>query len=353
VGAEHEQAPHETADAARQARSPDAGSTVGTAQGLALALQQGAGNAATVRMLARWPVLTGIDQAERYKAGRAAYEQFVSTGPRKKESFGPSTGSGVFDVELDPPLLILTVKCKFQYVPGSAAQFPKAKPEDLTWKKGEPETFEKAWFQAVNDFWKGGIFKFNCQRTGWEDLRAIVLPVFAPVDDKPHYTCTISKTPPGAGSFFRSDVTRATWTVSGGGKVETSHSGSASFGSRDLEYFKKPGGKQRTAVHEAGHMLGLGDEYIDTAVGHTAGKEASHSKLVEKQLGYKVVYGDTESIMSGGEKVLEQHSVTFREALEAVSGITEWSLQPKLPNPGIDPNTVEPTPVPSGKSAPA
>jgi hypothetical protein len=322
---------------------------------LALALQQSAGNAVAARLLRQTAVRGGIEQGSRYADAQQALEAFLATTPLRREKYrSPSIGLGFFDVEFSPPVLILDVKLSFSFVPGTAGQFPHAKAEDLLWKQGEAERYKEQWVKNAMELWKPGIFTFYCQREGWESLKATVLPVFAVDDADPHFTCAVTKVPPGqaATAAFRSETAGPTVVTTTSPRTgttveffpQTSH-----FGSRDVESMKKPGGTQRTGVHEAGHMLGLGDEYVDLERGHLKGQEVEHSQLAEHQLGEKVLYETSDTIMSGGEKVLPRHSVTFREALETVSGIREWALTPKAPMaPGIDPSRIEPTPAPAG-----
>lgn len=72
--------------------------------------------------------------------------------------------------------------------------------------------------------------------------------------------------------------------------------GNVTLDSLDLNLTLKNGGqRQRGAVHEFGHMLGLGDEY---------GKKSKHRK-------------DYRSIMNSGEMVLKRHNSPFMKWLES------------------------------------
>jgi len=70
--------------------------------------------------------------------------------------------------------------------------------------------------------------------------------------------------------------------------------GNVSLDSEDLTFVNKPHGQQRGGVHEFGHMLGLGDEYLNTS-------------------SYKTVY---DSIMNNGEKTYDRHFRFLNEWLD-------------------------------------
>ncbi|NOY27494.1 MAG: OmpA family protein [Oligoflexia bacterium] len=114
--------------------------------------------------------------------------------------------------------------------------------------------------------------------------------------------------------------------------------------------------QQRTAVHEFGHMLGLGDEYpgADTtdAAGNVVshvGEKAEHSELAEEfnLVDDPVVRTHSDNVMSNGEVVRPQHYATFLDALCRMSGIRdEWDTRPAAPAgpgdfvvPGSGPNS--------------
>jgi hypothetical protein len=67
--------------------------------------------------------------------------------------------------------------------------------------------------------------------------------------------------------------------------------------------------KQKGAVHEYGHMIGLDDEYtVDGAIEHAA--------MVRSALGTTLVEGSSNDIMSGGNTIEKQHYITFLQALK-------------------------------------
>ena len=82
-----------------------------------------------------------------------------------------------------------------------------------------------------------------------------------------------------------------------------------------------------TVTHEAGHMLGLGDEASDDENG--AGSplaSADYAALVFWYTGEIVTRHDDEGIMSRGNEVRWWHYVTLLEALEELTGSAEWEI---------------------------
>jgi len=97
------------------------------------------------------------------------------------------------------------------------------------------------------------------------------------------------------------------------------------------------GAKQTTAAHEAGHMLGLDDEYVNTAhAGYGAGQKTEHEPLAAKENMVGVMHATSDSIMADGNVVREQHYLTFLDALKVVSEIDRWGFggprSPDLPD---------------------
>lgn len=82
-----------------------------------------------------------------------------------------------------------------------------------------------------------------------------------------------------------------------------------------------------TLTHEAGHMLGLGDEASDE-IGEPGTTLASpdYAALVRWYNNETVLRHDDDGIMSRGTVVRPRHYVTFLEALETLTGSAEWSI---------------------------
>ncbi len=99
--------------------------------------------------------------------------------------------------------------------------------------------------------------------------------------------------------------------------------------------------QQNTAAHEAGHMFGLGDEYIEedpspvfggggTPAARFLGDRPTHYEEVESLMGTEaaeemIVTGD-ESIMAGGMTVDSGHYIFFLEMLNDITGMS-WRVE--------------------------
>ena len=102
-----------------------------------------------------------------------------------------------------------------------------------------------------------------------------------------------------------------------------------------LELFRTP--PIDTLAHEAGHMLGLGDE----ASGPTGGVgaplvDAGYAAFVAWQTGFILQRVDDDNIMSRGTVVRPWHYSPFVEALEAMPGSGEWQVVEKLDPSGTE-----------------
>jgi outer membrane protein OmpA-like peptidoglycan-associated protein len=92
---------------------------------------------------------------------------------------------------------------------------------------------------------------------------------------------------------------------------------------------------QVTAAHEAGHMFGLGDEYVDEApqdkrfARRFAGERAGHQGDVQSTMGTEaaddMIVHDSDSIMSKGSEVKPGHYVYFLQALNTMTG-ESWTV---------------------------
>jgi hypothetical protein len=91
---------------------------------------------------------------------------------------------------------------------------------------------------------------------------------------------------------------------------------------------------QNTSAHEAGHMFGLGDEYVEEDADEGVSKKfwgdkPRHYGDVEAQLGTdaakEIVDQDSGSIMSSGSDVKRAHYVPFLTSIEKVTS-KEWTV---------------------------
>jgi hypothetical protein len=318
-------------------RTPGADASSGTVrpgaltQQAVLALQKGAGNALVSRLLATapreatiqrglWEGIKDVFDARENEEYLDAMEDLAAFKGKthKAKNFQSTTKLGMFDAEYDPNSSELKIicKCKFNFVNGSATEFPSAKAEDLTWADENAKTdWKRRFLTQCSNTWSGS-HTFYCQKDWWEALTAKVKVDFVAVDSGEHFAVTITKIPPGG--FRQSSVTAPETHWYG------DTPGSGDFDSEDLTKVKKPGGEQVGAVHEAGHMLGLDDEYGTGT--------PSHSGLVDEAFGHKVARGSDGRIMSGGMNIQPEHGVTFLAALKEATSV-EWGQAAKPPKP--------------------
>jgi outer membrane protein OmpA-like peptidoglycan-associated protein len=85
---------------------------------------------------------------------------------------------------------------------------------------------------------------------------------------------------------------------------------------------------QNPALHETGHMFGLGDEYPATDdAGNAVLANPLYAQMVLDQTGEVVDRSArSESVMSAGSTVQGAHYASFLEALKTITGSQEWSL---------------------------
>lgn len=83
---------------------------------------------------------------------------------------------------------------------------------------------------------------------------------------------------------------------------------------------------QNPALHETGHMLGLGDEYGTTAAPVGSPVDAGYDAMVQAQTGTVLARARDESAMSVGSTVKPWHYSSFLEALKRITGMNEWSV---------------------------
>ena len=135
--------------------------------------------------------------------------------------------------------------------------------------------------------------------------------------------------------------------------------GMANIGDRAVYKYEGPGDwadvtigsgmKQKEIAHEAGHMFGMKDEYVNAGPSSAeVGKEVD-PKLREKTGVQAKVGENSDSIMSVGGKVKTAHHAPFIEALQKLSSITEWAVGPaqKVTAPGgAAPAQPAPAPAP-------
>jgi hypothetical protein len=283
-----------------------------------LQLQRTAGNAAVARAL----LARRFDQGA-YDKAMTEREKFVAW-VYESRSWRPSTHRGNFDVLYEPKSaqLTVTVKCKFWFADGKPADWEDedAGPDAHLWGPAEILAWKAEFMRRVSAKWSGN-FTFYCTRPWWEDLLAAVQVRFVESDEEDsHYVLTVKKVPDLASSHSSVFPPK--------GKKP----GRARLNSDDLVSSQKTGGESQTAVHhEAGHMLGLGDEYPGKA--SKLKGQVAHEKLVQAEFGHGIPRKRDGSIMSTGDDIKPWHGVTFLEALRGITGV-EWSHSQRALTPG-------------------
>ena len=256
------------------------------------------------------------------------------------EDFQSATRIGMFDAAYDAVagVLTATVRCHFDFRDGNTADFPGSTEADVTWSDAAEDRWKTSWLTQSNQTWSGR-HTFFCQEDWWEDMTSTVAVNFVESDDSPHYDLDVTMIP--SGRFAQSSV----GTGRPGGPFGLGRrAGQGTFDSEDLTPTAKPGGTQIGANHEAGHMLGLDDEYgIGTP---------DHGGMVQDVLGHGVTRGSDDRIMSGGMVVQPEHGVTFIAALRAATD-KRWAFAARPPRPApTDPalgrGGRHPTPEPNG-----
>jgi hypothetical protein len=232
------------------------------------------------------------------------------------ESHGwrPSTGLGNFDVSYDPKtgVLDVTVRCKFWFRDGKPEDFEED--EDPRWNPAEILKWKADFMRRVSAKWSNQ-FTFHCTRDGWEELQAAVQVHFVESEEKDsHYELQVTKIPEA--ETKQSRVRRP--------PKHNRRRGKAFLDSGDLAQEEKGDYSQTVAFHEAGHMLGLGDEY-------NKDKKPAHEKLVEAEFGHGVPRHKDGRLMSQGDLIGPEYGVTFLEALRMITGVPEWSFNAKPP----------------------
>jgi hypothetical protein len=227
----------------------------------------------------------------------------------------PSTGIGNFDVEYAPKtgLLTVTVNCKFWFKDGKQEDWDEDDPDGWRWKPDEILKWKADFLRKVSAKWSGQ-FMFHCTRDWWEDLQAAVQVRFVESTSKDaHWDLQVAKTP---GLEDHQSRVRSPKFNKRKGRVF--------LGADDIIQGEKVHGDQTVAFHEAGHMLGLGDEY-------SKDKKVKHEKLVQAEFGHGVPRHKDGRLMSDGDLMVPEYGVTFLEALRVITDMKQWSYHAKPP----------------------
>ncbi len=260
------------------------------------------------------------DQWDKYRIAELEQEK-LNEGPHVLENYQPSTGLGMFDTVYDPKTetLEIVVKCNFNFENNKEMMgmhllkgLPLEHP-DFTWTDAEMKQWKEDYIREVSQAWTGNNKSFYAQDAWWESKQVKVNVSIEESTENPHFNVNVEKIPPGG---FEGSWVRAPKNLKDG-EIE---SGTAKLDSEDLTLTNKPGGQQRAAIHEFGHMLGLGDEYAATYGCH-------HKNQFKDRYGVDVVIGADSRVMSGGDNILPEHNLTLLEAIEEITGVN-WGTEP-------------------------
>ena len=249
-------------------------------------------------------------------------DQYLA-GNYQQSNFVPATGLGLFDVHLNPKSgrLEIKVKVSYNFKNGVAANFANA--ADAVWTRAEKNKWKNSFDTLIEGRW-GGKYHFTNSNIPWATVYVDVEVEESARDW--HYRLDVNKIPKGD-----TDGSSVTHFTRGGAAIANTGRHYATLDSEDMEWWDKRSAadkrngvtnSQKGAVHEFGHMIGLGDEYADGRAG------VDHSALVQSALGNVVAEGRTNDIMSIGNSIEKQHYVTFLDALQKVTNDNNWKFAP-------------------------
>ncbi len=235
-----------------------------------------------------------------------------------KENFSPSTGSGLFDVSLNPKNGRLEVKVNvaFSFVDGNVTKFTGLTGQSHLWSDTEKAKWKKDFITLIEGRWGGNYHFINSSLPG---MNIYVDVEVEEVATDWHYQLNVTKIPKG--SFKGSSI--AHYVDSSGNALKQKNKHYGTLDSEDLNWADKGATeKQKGAIHEFGHMIGLGDEYNDGTPG------IDHAAMVQSALGKVLTEGKTNDIMSSGNSIEKQHYITFLDALRTITSDNTWKYKP-------------------------
>jgi hypothetical protein len=265
-------------------------------------------------------------KAEHDQAQKELRTEFSARVYEGDESFG----SGFFHVSYTPLAhqLVATVTVNFDFrdsdedrIEFTDVDTPHPQQhnihERLRWSADEEDRWRKRFTELVEQAWS--VHVLECHKPGWESLTAKV---------KVKVVETTSE-PQADGRIFAVEVYRGDLPATAGGRSNVKR-GRAQFTRGDVD---SQSDGSPLVIHEFGHMLGLGDEYLEP--GQSGPQWARHSGLVEAEFGYGVPRLETrddrfkDSIMfrSGTGRILTEHGVLFLDAIRRITQIQEWKLR--------------------------
>jgi hypothetical protein len=170
------------------------------------------------------------------------------------------------------------------------------------WTPALVEAWKAEFFRILNFTWNRLTFAFWCVQPGYEDIEARPIIRFqdCTYDSNPHHLVRVHC------NLSANDMSQ----------YRSRFGGAHTLVCNDLQ-IKSHG--QITAAHEAGHWLGLGDEYV-------GGSPDEHRILVTQYLPQVVAHlRDDSRIMSIGMDVRREHLVTILDAMGRITSLP-WSF---------------------------
>ncbi len=233
-----------------------------------------------------------------------------------RENYRPASGSGLFDVHVNPLTgrLSINTRVSFNFISGSQAAFSGLQGQTFWWTQDEKDQYREEFMRLVEDSWSGHFHFVHPQLPGERVFTAVDLiesPDF-------HYRLHVTKIPQG--DFRGSAVTH--YNINGQA-MRNRGTHYARLDSEDVNFTNKGvSDDQSGAVHEYGHMVGLGDEY---PIGNG---NIRHATLVQNMLGQNITQAKSNNVMSYGNTILPQHYVTFLDALRNATNMSAWTFAP-------------------------
>ncbi|NMM47263.1 eCIS core domain-containing protein [Marinigracilibium pacificum] len=235
-----------------------------------------------------------------------------------KTNFSPATGKGLFDVSLNPSNGRLEIKIivNFNFVNGTSADFAGLSGQSKNWTETEKKSWKNKFITLIEGRWGGKYHFINPKLPG--------VTVYTDVEIEEstsnwHYQLNVTKIPKNG--FKGSSISH--YTDSSGNALKQKNKHYGTLDSEDLSFINKGASQMQSgAIHEFGHMIGLGDEYNDGKSGIT------HAAMVQTALGQTLTEGTTNDIMSSGNTIEKQHYVTFLDALQKVTSDSSWKFKP-------------------------
>ena len=274
------------------------------------------------------PNVTASDEWEQYEKAQEEIAQFQAGAPYFR--FNHQVANGLFDAIYLPPNFNILVRMAFHFYP-MESEVEKGSDEPR-WTQKEADEWKARYLAEVSKKWTDEKFVLFCTEPRWETLTAQVvvrmldvnsvrqaMPFIDASSIPAHWLLNIKKVRPGGQS------PGVTYTPGG-----TPPHGDMNLDSQALEPLTKKGGnRQRTAIHESGHVFGLADLYADD---DNPAMQAEFQKRAKQELSVDVPVGNDSRLMSLGEKMGPPDAISFVEAIRAATG-KKWSLFPGKQRP--------------------